>query len=198
MDRIASEITDNILELGVIDQQDITIYRYGMEVLLLSLLEIGSILCLAIMVGNFFETLVYFISFIPLRLFAGGYHASTRLRCYLLSLCAYVVFTVLLSCFSKEQHLLFSISVFIAIFSVITIFLFAPVIHANRYCEESERIHFGKVSHKIVIFDVIIIFVSYFIQMKIFAFIIALGLLSEMLAILLTMKTKESVWIKNG
>lgn len=139
MDRIASEITDNILELGVIDQQDITIYRYGMEVLLLSLLEIGSILCLAIMVGNFFETLVYFISFIPLRLFAGGYHASTRLRCYLLSLFVYGLFTILLIIFPVEQRMLFSIVV--TGFSVVTIYLFEPVIHVNRCWEKQEQMH---------------------------------------------------------
>lgn len=65
MNKIASKMTENLLSIGVIDQRDIAIYRYGLEMLLLILLEIGSILCLAIMIGNFFETLLYFAAFIP-------------------------------------------------------------------------------------------------------------------------------------
>lgn len=127
MNKVASKITEHLLLMDVIDQKDAAIYCYGLEVLLLSLLEIISILCLALLVGNFFETLFYFAAFIPLRLFAGGYHASTRLRCYLLSLFVYGIFSWLLMVFPSEHRLMFSVVV--AGFSVVMIFLFAPVIY---------------------------------------------------------------------
>lgn len=192
MDKVASKITEHLLLMDVIDQKDAAIYCYGLEVLLLSLLEIISILCLALLVGNFFETLFYFAAFIPLRLFAGGYHASTRLRCYLLSLFVYGIFSWLLTVFPSEHRLMFSVVV--AGFSVVMIFLFAPVIHPNRYCEESESKFLKKTSWKIVLMEMILILVGCLFQLKTFVFIIALGILSETLALF---AVKISVHEKN-
>lgn len=192
MDKVASKITEHLLLMDVIDQKDAAIYCYGLEVLLLSLLEIISILCLALLVGNFFETLFYFAAFIPLRLFAGGYHASTRLRCYLLSLFVYGIFTWLLTVFPSEHRLLFSVVV--AGFSVVVIFLFAPVIHPNRYCEGSESKFLKKTSWKIVLMEMILILVGCLFQLKTFVFIIASGILSETLALF---AVKISVHEKN-
>jgi len=192
MDKVASKITEHLLLMDVIDQKDAAIYCYGLEVLLLSLLEIISILCLALLVGNFFETLFYFAAFIPLRLFAGGYHASTRLRCYLLSLFVYGIFTWLLTNFPSEHRLLFSVVV--AGFSVVVIFLFAPVIHPNRYCEGSESKFLKKTSWKIVLMEMILILVGCLFQLKTFVFIIASGILSETLALF---AVKISVHEKN-
>lgn len=192
MDKVASKITEHLLLMDVIDQKDAAIYCYGLEVLLLSLLEIISILCLALLVGNFFETLFYFAAFIPLRLFAGGYHASTRLRCYLLSLFVYGIFTWLLTNFPSEHRLLFSVVV--AGFSGVVIFLFAPVIHPNRYCEGSESKFLKKTSWKIVLMEMILILVGCLFQLKTFVFIIASGILSETLALF---AVKISVHEKN-
>ena len=192
MDKVASKITEHLLLMDVIDQKDAAIYCYGLEVLLLSLLEIISIVCLALLVGNFFETLFYFAAFIPLRLFAGGYHASTRLRCYLLSLFVYGIFTWLLTNFPSEHRLLFSVVV--AGFSVVVIFLFAPVIHPNRYCEGSESKFLKKTSWKIVLMEMILILVGCLFQLKTFVFIIASGILSETLALF---AVKISVHEKN-
>lgn len=182
MDKIASKITEHLLLMDVIDQKDAAIYCYGLEVLLLSLLEIISILCLALLVGNFIETLFYFAAFISLRLFAGGYHASTRLRCYLLSLFVYGIFSWLLTNFPIEHRLLFSVVV--AGFSVVMIFLLEPVIHVNRYWEEQEQLHYWKKSRQIVVGEMLIIFACNIFQMRTSAFIMALGLLSETLTFL--------------
>ena len=182
MNKVASKITEHLLLMDVIDQKDAAIYCYGLEVLLLSLLEIISILCLALLVGNFFETLFYFAAFISLRLFAGGYHASTRLRCYLLSLFVYGIFSWLLTNFPIEHRLLFSVVV--ADFSVVMIFLFAPVIYPNRYCGRSESEFLRNISWKIVLIEMVVIDVCYLFQMTTLAFIMALGLLSEMLTFL--------------
>ena len=94
MNILVMRTTDFLVSCGAIKQEDISIYRYGLEVLYLFMLEVLSILLLAVWIGNFFETLLYFAAFIPLRLFAGGYHANTRLGCYFVSLGVYGVFTV--------------------------------------------------------------------------------------------------------
>lgn len=177
MDMIAARLAEKLVALEVIDQKDMAIYRYGLEVLLLSLLELTSILLLAFIVGNFIETLVYFMVFIPLRVFAGGYHASTRLRCYLLSLIVYGIFTILL--YMSPLPLQSMLSTGIAFLSSVIICLITPVDLNARACSETERAVILKNIRIILIFDLVAFVVCWWLRMNMMIFIISLGLLTE-------------------
>lgn len=96
MQRLAQGTADRLAAQGIIREEDVPIYRYGLEAMYSSLLELLSILALAALIGNFWQTVLFFAAFIPLRLYAGGYHASTRLRCFLTSLVVYAAFTIML------------------------------------------------------------------------------------------------------
>ena len=80
MQRLAQGTAERLVAQGIIREEDVPIYRYGLEAMYSSLLELLSILALAALIGNFWQTVLFFAAFIPLRLYAGGYHASTRLR----------------------------------------------------------------------------------------------------------------------
>lgn len=58
---VVDSITDMFVNRQVIEQNDVNIYRYGVEVLVLSLFEVTSLLAVAFFVGNFFETVVFFL-----------------------------------------------------------------------------------------------------------------------------------------
>lgn len=83
MQKLAQGTAERLAAQGIIREEDAPIYRYGLEAIYSSLLELLSILTLAALIGNFWQTVLFFAAFIPLRLYAGGYHASTRLRCLL-------------------------------------------------------------------------------------------------------------------
>lgn len=79
--KLIADITANQLqEMGIIRKNEIAIYRYGFDALYTVLLQMISIFVLAIVMGNFFETLLFYLAFIPLRIYAGGYHANTRVN----------------------------------------------------------------------------------------------------------------------
>lgn len=182
MDKIASKLVNDLVSLAVIDRRDIDIYRYGLEVLLLSLLQIFSILFIAFFVGNFFETVVYFAAFIPMRLFAGGYHASTRSRCYLLSLFVYGIFTIILKICPNYIHLELGLS--FACISLVAIFFLAPEIHSNRKFDQTDYLFFKRVCKRIEIIGTFVIIICYLFQKENIVFIISISLLSEIIAIL--------------
>ena len=94
MSSISGMITDTLWNQGIIQEEDVNKCRYGLDIFISSVLEIVSILIIAAVIGNFFQTLLFFAAFIPLRVYAGGYHADTKLRCYFVSLAAYGVFTI--------------------------------------------------------------------------------------------------------
>lgn len=92
MQKLAQKTADQLAVQGIISQKDTAVYCYGLEALYSSLLELLTILFLSLFVGNFLQTMLFFAALIPLRVYAGGYHAKTRLRCYLMSLAVYGFF----------------------------------------------------------------------------------------------------------
>jgi len=73
------------------DEDDLAIYAYGAEKYIAVRLELAAIVLLSLFVGRFLETIVFFAAFIPLRRFAGGYHAKDNLRCFLGFLMIYTI-----------------------------------------------------------------------------------------------------------
>ena len=68
MHRMMMQASEYLVALRVIDKNDAAIFRYGLEMMLLTIAEVASVLMIAAFVGNFVETFLYFLAFIPLRL----------------------------------------------------------------------------------------------------------------------------------
>ena len=144
MKSISGTIANTLWTQGIIQEEDVDTCRYGLDVFISSALEITSILLIAAFVGNFFQTVLLFATFIPLRVYAGGYHADTKLKCYLISLGVYGVFTAIMNILPQGLYSL--MNMLIAVFSLIMILITAPVIHKNKGVNETERKHYRKFS----------------------------------------------------
>lgn len=158
MKGISDSIATELSSQGIIQKEDVDKCKYGLEVMLSSLLEILSILLLSVFVGNFLETLLLFAAFIPLRVYAGGYHANTKLKCYLISVAVYTVFTVTTYILPEELYLL--ISVLCTVFSLTMVFITAPIVHHNKSVNDIERKYYRKFSIIIVMAETMIILVT--------------------------------------
>lgn len=61
------------------------IYIYGSELLFSTALATFSILLTSFLVGRLFAGILFILIFVSLRVFVGGYHASTYRNCFLLT-----------------------------------------------------------------------------------------------------------------
>lgn len=186
MNILVMRTTDFLVSCGAIKQEDISIYQYGLEVLYLSMLEVMSILLLAVWVGNFFETLLYFAVFIPMRLFAGGYHANTRLGCFFVSLGVYGAFSMVVA-FATISYLWLVLLVMVAL---VIIWRYAPIVHKNHNVSCEAFVRARNISRNLAMIDLLIILVSGYIFIQV-AFIIALGFLSEAISIVFFIITRS-------
>ena len=79
----------------IIKQQDMDVYAYGIQNLLIFLFNLFSFM----VIGAIFHTIMYTVVFIlfysVLRIYAGGYHASTAMRCYFISNFIVLMFIIL-------------------------------------------------------------------------------------------------------
>lgn len=96
MNQLLERLIEKQINTGIIAEEEAEIYRYGY----LILFEWGINLIIAGLIGILTKalqtTLIFLLSVIPLRSFAGGYHASTPLRCAVISNAA-LVFVIGLS-----------------------------------------------------------------------------------------------------
>ncbi|MDF2474337.1 MAG: putative processing-secretion protein [Anaerocolumna sp.] len=83
---VSKRITYSLANGGVITSQDKDLYTYGLKQGLLMIINLYTALIIALIFGMVWQSLIFLLAYIPLRSYAGGYHAKTQLRCYLLSI----------------------------------------------------------------------------------------------------------------
>ena len=108
--------------------EDIDIYEYGLGILIADILTFSVTIIIAIFLNIVYQTVFYFVAFIGLRRCAGGYHASTRIRCFFLSMSTWLVAMWLIRLSSNLAIL----PIIFSLLSCVTIWLFAPVENSNN------------------------------------------------------------------
>ena len=97
-----------------------------------------------IMIGCFFkvfcQSILFILIFCSLRRYAGGYHADSQKRCYVISFIAIVI------TFGGMRFLTYNREVcfFIQAICLLAILIFSPVENKNHKLEENERIKYGR------------------------------------------------------
>ena len=186
MKNISGGIADVLFTQGVIQSDDIDKCKYGIDLFISSFLKIFSILIIAVFGGNFIETVLLFVFFIPLRIYAGGYHADTKMKCYLISLMMYGFSYVIASISPCKIYSV--IDVCGTVFSLIVVLIKAPIIHDNKRVNDIERKNYRKISIEICLLEtMIILLLTILIPEKIIVTYLMIGQVSVALSMLAAM-----------
>ena len=129
-----------MIDSEIIDPEDQVIYRYGMQQLKGSLISIGTTLLIGILFHAVWASICFAAAYIPLRSFAGGYHARTPAMCYLWStlLTAGAVWLVKSALFDGIAMLI------IVILADGILMMYAPVESENKPLSRIEKAQFRK------------------------------------------------------
>ena len=84
--RFSERITDLVLTNEDNLQEDRAIYQYGIQQGLILLLNFSTTLVIGLIFRMPLESILFLTFYMPLRSFAGGYHAKTAVRCYIFSI----------------------------------------------------------------------------------------------------------------
>ena len=144
MKNLSHNLSGMLVQNNIISADRAEQCQYGLELMLSSVVEILFVIVLSAFYGNFVQTLVFFVGFIPLRIYAGGYHADTRLRCFLILVAIYILFTVLLHILPVEiyQYIIYGAT----IFTIIIAFIMAPLVHDRKTMNDKEIKTFRKIA----------------------------------------------------
>lgn len=129
--KLASKLTEFICSHKKVSPDMVEIYTYGFEIAISSILNFVLVLCCGIVLGDILASIIYLFVFIFLRLFTGGYHATTYLRCNITMI---VSFLLTYALYRTLIWLNVDIRILEAIMLVdaVPIILFAPVKNPHK------------------------------------------------------------------
>ena len=157
------KIGNRFVRDGIIAEEDKELYTFGMQQGMIMLLNIISTIIIGIIFDMVWQSVVFLLAYMPLRSYAGGYHARTQFRCYLISL--FITAVALLG--MREIHWTSLTALFSVIISTIIIFLLTPVEDANKPLDASEKIAYKKKTRRILLLEILVTLIFWFINKEI-------------------------------
>jgi len=174
MTRLSRKLSSFFIASEIIPAEDKEVYEYSFEILISTLISFTALLIFSLLTDTVLYTSIYLVGFIPLRLVAGGYHAKNHLRCFIILMCTYSLFLLLLGFLPTE--LVMYVTVAVIVKSLVLVFVFAPSEDENKPVAESKKPKFEKASRiSIVCYAVIALSLAMFIPDGRFAFALVLG-----------------------
>lgn len=134
--QIARFFAKKLLTFNTLEKTNINTLAFGFELLITSAFGILIMVVISVITHHYLAWLFFLLGFAPLRTTAGGYHASTHLRCYVISS---IIFAFCL--FLAINLPLFSYQYLVLTFVITTIIvIFSPVPANNKPLTEEGRL----------------------------------------------------------
>lgn len=129
------KLSEQMASRGYIQEKYIKLYAQGMQLTLSMLLNAITVIFIGVVLGVGIDAVIFLLAFMPLRSYAGGYHAKGYVSCYIITCMTMTILLLSLRYFRAEygQGILM---LFIA--SFIIVLLLAPLPDANKPVSEEE------------------------------------------------------------
>lgn len=136
IESISKRLTDFFVKNGLIKEYDSEIYSYGFEMFVSEIISWLIIVPIAIISGEFLESMAFVFSFIIFRTFGGGYHANTHYGCILSFTFIYLIGLIVGKTISTDISFYLIGACLTA--AGILLWLFAPIDHKNKPFDEDD------------------------------------------------------------
>ena len=135
MEVLTQKLISSLIDNNIIKKEDAEIYSYGLKQMIFIALNLITTIFIGLIFNKMFEVILFMVTYIPIRVYAGGYHARTKLRCYIFSVLMLISVCYILKLYLLKSYL--SIGILAIISSGIILYL-APVEDKNKILDEIE------------------------------------------------------------
>lgn len=170
--RMADGLSQRMVAIEAIREEDAALVSFGIVQGLRSLIEMILMIVTGILFGLFWQSVVILLAFIPLRVFAGGYHAKTPMQC---AVKTWILFTAVLLWMRFVQGTLW-LGLIILAATGICIWRFAPLEDEHKPLEDYEVVKYRKKAVGIYLIELIMVCCTYVFQFGQISRCIVLGI----------------------
>ena len=149
-----------------LDNDNSEIIRYGLEVLFIKIIFSMCSLLIAFSLHRFIECLFFLIVFSVIRTSAGGYHARTRIQCFVMSMLMIIINIGVINLVAHYISLYY-ILVPLDLISVVAIWSLSPVDTENRPLDADEKIRFKKRTRILLCLELVSVIIMEILNLRI-------------------------------
>lgn len=193
--RMSIRLTSEMISAGAIEEEDREVYQYTLEVFAAMIVSILSSVILFTVFGRLKEGLLFLVVFFPLRTYSGGYHASSHLKCYLLSMAIMLLVVFCLRIIPNSAY--FATSAPLVLLSSVTIILLAPVEDRNRPLDEEEKVVYRRKSLKVLAVVILAFLLLLILRMGLVCLIISMALAVTAISMIIA-KLSYAISVRKG
>lgn len=139
---LSQKIVDKLCEQDVIDTSDAAAYVYGYELLISSIISVLIVVLVSIICGDVRYALSFLLGFVLQRIYIGGYHATSHIRCYLAFSGMFLICVLL----SKLIVVTYILRIMTTVLLLSISILFAPVEAKNKPLNEKKRLKYKTIA----------------------------------------------------
>lgn len=181
LERLSEKFAGKLIRAGIISETDADVYVYGFFQLAMMILNIVTTLLLGILFQLLIPCILLNLSYIPLRMNAGGHHADSPIKCYINST---IMIAVLLAVI-KWIPIHPIISAVLLALSWIVIWILSPVEAENNPWDATEKLIYRKRTIVILGIETIAFVISLIFLKKWISKTIMIGISTESLMLLI-------------
>ena len=148
---LAENITFLLIKHKILSIKNREVYTYAIEVILSNLILMTALLGISIAGKCFIFFVGYLLFFVPIRKFAGGYHAKHSETCFMLSIVVYVAAMFIY----KEVPNLYQneIVIFLFVLAAIILLIWSPLKNHNHPLADYQYKRNRRIVYGIIIID---------------------------------------------
>ena len=121
---------------SIIQSSTKEVCAYGLRQIFSTILNAGTMLLIGFLMQMLIEAILFTVIYIPVRVYAGGYHASTPQRCWAFSA---IMLWIALCIVKYTPQMYFWVITTLSLIACIVVFLLSPVEDRNKRLDEKEH-----------------------------------------------------------
>lgn len=180
--KVSTRIAGSLLRAEIINEPQQDIYIYGFRRLFTLLLNLAIAIMIGIIMGRLWECLILEAVFVPLRSYAGGYHASGERMCCVLSAGMIVLNLSLLRLLTAGYPE--TAGILLLFTAAAVIMLLAPVGTKNKPLDKDEKRVYRQRTHVILRIEMAAAILCYVFSLNIIFWTAVLGILSVSISLI--------------
>ena len=141
---LAEKAADFLVTKNIIEQDEKSVYKYGAEITLSTLLGFALILTVGAFSNNIIESVMFLLCCVSIRIYSGGYHADTYLQCNLTFISIFAA--ILLVKAIIPHNIVIYAAAAMSVLSFAIIFILSPVENKKKPLTSGEKVKYKKKS----------------------------------------------------
>lgn len=149
---MSKKVCNKFINFLDVDSNQREIVIFGIKKFLSVFINLITMLLISILLGKMIWGFFFLVLFIPIKIYAGGYHAKTWLRCFVFSNVLYGA-VLLFKFVLKERGIL-------ALLLVVGIIILSPVDNVKKRLDNSQKRRYRLIVSSILLLESTLLFVA--------------------------------------